>query len=189
MSASSQISTLSTNGGVFQPPATRKTNGATAAIPQSKAHAQCARVLTPAALSLQKINDLDPTIEVKDFTDAEEYKQAYDDTHEEVVRASEAAGRWKHRCDPRTWEDACNSFSTWQGKVEEGSRHQDGVGSIISSGTKRSTASRIASAPSSTRSMSLQARSYAPSAKRRADIFLRAPPILSRTSTTPLVGR
>ena len=91
MSASSQISTLSTNGGLFQPPATRKTNGATATIPQSKTHAQCARVLTPAALSLHKINDLDPKIEVKDFTDPQEYKQAYDDTHEEVIRASEAA--------------------------------------------------------------------------------------------------
>jgi hypothetical protein len=90
MSASPQISTLSTNAALFQPPATRKTNGATATIPQSKTHAQCARVLTPAVLSLQ-INDLDPTIEVKDFTDPQEYKQAYDDTHEEVIRASEAA--------------------------------------------------------------------------------------------------
>jgi hypothetical protein len=90
MSASPQISTLSTNGGLFQPPATRKTNGATATIPQSKTHAQCARVLTPAVLSI-RINDLDPTIEVKDFTDPQEYKQAYDDMHEEVIRASEAA--------------------------------------------------------------------------------------------------
>lgn len=90
MSASPQISTLSTNGGLFQP-ATRKTNGATATIPQSKTHAQCARVLTPAALSLHKINDLDPKIEVKDFTDPQEYKQAYDDMHQEVIRASEAA--------------------------------------------------------------------------------------------------
>ena len=93
MSASSQILTLSTNGGLFQPPATRKTNGATTTSPQNRTHAQCARVLTPAALSLQKINacTTDPTIEVKDFTDPQEYKQAYDDTHEEVIRASEAA--------------------------------------------------------------------------------------------------
>src|ERR1039458_10281452 len=90
MSASPQISTLSTNGGRFQP-ATRKTNGATATIAQSKTHARCARVLTPAALSLHKINDLDPTVEVEDFTDPQEYKQAYDDMHQEVIRASEAA--------------------------------------------------------------------------------------------------
>jgi hypothetical protein len=91
MSASPQISTLSTNGGLFQPPATRKTNGVTATIPESKTHAQCARVLTPAALSLHKINDLDPKIAVEDFTDPQEYKQAYDDMHQEVIRASEAA--------------------------------------------------------------------------------------------------
>lgn len=90
MSASPQISTLSTNGGLFQPPATRKTNGATTTSPQNRTHAQCARVLTP-TLSLHKINDLDPTIEVKDFTDPQEYKQAYDDMHQEVIRASEAA--------------------------------------------------------------------------------------------------
>ena len=40
MSASPQISTLSTNGGLFQPPATTKTNGATATIPQNKTRAQ-----------------------------------------------------------------------------------------------------------------------------------------------------
>jgi hypothetical protein len=46
---------------------------------------------SPATAALKQINGLDAkTIVVKDFTDAEELKQAYDETHAEIVHAGKA---------------------------------------------------------------------------------------------------